>query len=191
MNDYELIFLLEEPSMKATLENLLPKILSPEINYKCIPHEGKQDLERSISKKLKAWTKPAKFIVLRDKDSDDCLIVKQKLLKLCQQGNKPDTLIRIACHELESWFLGDLAAVKKGLNITLPRSVNQNKEKYRDPDRISNAKQELKKIAPNYQPISGSRAIARHLNLDNNKSHSFNVFIQGLKKVLFEISINS
>jgi uncharacterized beta-barrel protein YwiB (DUF1934 family) len=81
--------------------------------------------------------------------------------------------------------------VKKGLNITLPRSVNQNKEKYRDPDRISNAKQELKKIAPNYQQISGSRAIAQHLNLKNNKSHSFNVFIQGLQKVLFETSTNS
>jgi hypothetical protein len=100
MSNFELVFLLEEPSMKETLENLLPKILSPEIKYKCIPHEGKQDLERSIPKKLKAWTKPAKFIVIRDKDSDDCLIVKQKLLKLCQQGNKPDTLIRIACHEL-------------------------------------------------------------------------------------------
>lgn len=57
MNNCELIFLLEEPSMKATLENLLPKIIPPEINYKCIAHEGKQDLEKSIPRKLKAWNK--------------------------------------------------------------------------------------------------------------------------------------
>ncbi len=29
MNDFELIFLLEEPSMKGTLEILLPKIIPP------------------------------------------------------------------------------------------------------------------------------------------------------------------
>lgn len=184
MNDFELIFLLEEPSMKETLEILLPKIIPPTIYYKCIAHEGKQNLEKSIPRKLKAWKKPAKFIIVRDKDSADCVKVKQQLFKLCQQGNRPNTLIRIACHELESWFLGDLAAVEKGLKIKLPRSVNQNKNKYRDLDRISNPKQELKKIAPNYQQISGSKAISEYLNIDNNKSHSFNMFIQGLQKLL-------
>jgi hypothetical protein len=69
------------------------RIIPSEITYKCIPHEGKQDLEKSIPRKLKAWHKPAKFIVIRDKDSADCLKAKQKLLKLCQQGDRPDTLL--------------------------------------------------------------------------------------------------
>jgi hypothetical protein len=185
MNDFELIFLLEEPSMKGTLEILLPKIIPSEINYKCIAHEGKQDLEKSIPRKLKAWNKSAKFIVIRDKDSADCVIVKQKLFKLCQQGNRPDTLIRIACHELESWFLGDLAAVEKGLNLRPGKlSRLQNNQKYRNPDNIAAAKQELKKISSTYQQISSSKEIANHLNIHNNKSHSFNVFIQGLQKLL-------
>jgi hypothetical protein len=185
MNDDELIFLLEERSMKETLENLLPKVIPPEINYQCIAHEGKQDLEKSIPRKLKVWNKPAKFIIIRDKDSEDCLKVKQKLLELCQQGNRSDTLIRIACHELESWFLGDLVAVEKGLKLRQGKlSKLQSNQKYRDPDQLSNPKQELQRIAPVYQPISGSRAISQHLNLKNNKSHSFNIFIQGLKRII-------
>ena len=43
----ELVFLLEEPSMKVLLDDLLPRFY-PTLSFRCIPHEGKQDLERSI-----------------------------------------------------------------------------------------------------------------------------------------------
>jgi hypothetical protein len=59
-NSYDLVFLLEEPSMKALLDVLLPRIIPENITFKCIPHEGKQDLEKSIPKKLKAWNTEAK-----------------------------------------------------------------------------------------------------------------------------------
>ena len=109
------------------------------------------------------------------------------MLELCQQANRPDTLIRIVCHELESWFLGDLAAVEQGLNIRPGKlSKLQNNKKYRNPDNIAAAKQESKKITSTYQQISSSKEIAKHLNINNNKSHSFNVFIQGLKRLLSE-----
>jgi hypothetical protein len=187
----ELIFLLEERSMEETLKALLPRIIPSDVTYKCIPHEGKQDLEKSIPRKLKAWHKSAEFIVIRDKDSADCLKAKQKLLELCQQGDRPDTLIRIACHELESWFLGDLAAVEKGLQIkTGTLSKLQKKQKFRTPDDIAAAKQELKRIASSYQPISGSKAIAQHLNLTNNTSKSFQVFLEGVNKIITEIKSN-
>jgi Domain of unknown function (DUF4276) len=188
---YELVFLLEEDSMKETLEIILPKIVPQEIIYKCIAHEGKSDLEASIPRKLKGWSRPAKFIIVRDKDSADCYQIKQQLVEVSKQCNRPDTLIRIACHELESWFLGDLQAVEQGLKLKQGKvSRLQNKEKYRNPDTIACPKQELRKIDSSYQPISGSRAIANYLNIENNKSYSFNVFIQGMKKLLNEISIN-
>ncbi len=191
MNNFELVFLLEERSMEETLKALLPRVIPSDVTYKCIPHEGKQDLEKSIPRKLKAWHKSAKFIVIRDKDSADCLEVKQRLLELCQQGNRADTLIRIVCHELESWFLGDLAAVEKGLQIqTGTLSKLQNKQKFRTPDNIAAAKQELKKIVSSYQPISGSRAIAQHLNLDSNTSKSFQIFLEGVNKIITEIKTN-
>ena len=54
---------------------------------------------------------------------------------MCQQANRPDTLIRIACHELEAWYLGDLAAVEQGLELKKLGKL-QNQRKYRNPDNI-------------------------------------------------------
>lgn len=48
-----IVFLLEEPSMKVALEGLLPRILPGE-NFRLIAHEGKQDLAKSIPRKLRA-----------------------------------------------------------------------------------------------------------------------------------------
>ncbi|MDJ1173746.1 hypothetical protein [Roseofilum capinflatum] len=57
---YDLIFLLEEPSMKDVLELILPQIFEPSKTYKCIPHQGKQDLAKSIPIKIKALFPSAK-----------------------------------------------------------------------------------------------------------------------------------
>ena len=43
-----MVFLLEEQSMKELLDGLLPRLF-PGLNFLCVPHEGKKDLERSIS----------------------------------------------------------------------------------------------------------------------------------------------
>jgi hypothetical protein len=48
----ELVFLLEEPSMAEVLKVLIPKILSDDIGFKLIVHDGKQDLEKSIPIRL-------------------------------------------------------------------------------------------------------------------------------------------
>jgi hypothetical protein len=47
------IFLLEEYSMKVLLDGLLPRLF-PDLQFLCVAHEGKQDLERSIPRKLRA-----------------------------------------------------------------------------------------------------------------------------------------
>ena len=41
------VFLLEEYSMKALLDALLPRLF-PDLRFLCVPHEGKGDLEKSI-----------------------------------------------------------------------------------------------------------------------------------------------
>ncbi len=35
-----------------------------------------------------------------------------------------------------------------------------------------------------YQKVAGSRAISPHLDLKHNKSHSFNVLIQGIMRLI-------
>ena len=102
----------------------------------------------------------------------------------CRTAGKPDTLVRVACRELESWYFGDLAAVERGLRI--PDLVRlQNRRKYRVPDQIHAPSKELVNVTRNeYGKVAGSRAIGPHLSLTENRSHSFRVFITGLRNLV-------
>lgn len=179
----KLVFLLEERSMAAALEGILPRLI-PEVEFLCIPHEGKQDLEKSIPRKLRGWREPGvQFIVVRDQDSGDCHHIKNKLTELCLQGGHKETLVRIACRELESWFLGDWHAIEKCFGHK--GLINKkNKKNYRNPDVVGHPFQEMKKLIPSYQKISGARCIGKHLDLINIKSHSFTVFIRGILELI-------
>jgi hypothetical protein len=178
-----LVFLLEEPSAKEMLEGLLPRLV-PEISYRCIVFEGKQDLEKNIIKKIRGYRIPnTQFIVLRDQDSGDCYTIKQKLQQLCQKANQPNALVRIACRELESWYLADLKAVEQGLNIA-GLAKQQNNKKYRSPDYLQSPSQELKILTQaKYQKVLGSRSIGPFLELNNKRSNSFRVFIESIQKI--------
>jgi hypothetical protein len=180
-----LVFFLEEPSARELLKGLLPRLVPSQIVPYYIVFEGKQDLDKQMIRKMQYWNKPnSKFIVLRDQDSADCMKVKEGLLAKCKTaGKEQDAMVRIACHEIESWYLGDLAAVEAGLSISGIKS-QQLKAKYRNPDYLNNASQELIHLTKHkYQKISGSRSIARYLSLDQNLSKSFQVFISAVSRV--------
>ena len=131
----KIVFLLEESSMKFLLEGLLPRIF-PGIMFQCIAHEGKDDLEKSIPRKLRAWREPGvRFVVLRDKDQNDCVSLKQRLLAICEEAGRPDTLVRIACYELESWYLGDPDALAQAFGNEQLRRIGQ-RARFRDPDSV-------------------------------------------------------
>jgi hypothetical protein len=179
----KLIFLLEELSAKEALDIILPKILPKGVEFLCIPHNGKSDLRISIPRKLQSWTEPnVKFVIVLDNDLNDCKKLKTELKETARSCNKEDTLVRIICPELESWFLGDLAAVERAFGVDL--SKKKNKAIYRNPDNIQNAKQELRKLIPQYQQISGAKRIAFEMSLGENKSRSFRVFVEGVGKVV-------
>ncbi len=180
-----LVCFLEEPSAKEMLRGVLPRLLPDDIVCTYIVFDGKQDLEKQFVRKLRGWLKPDSFfIILRDQDSSDCVITKQKLVALCDEAGKADSsLIRIACHELESFYFGDLSAVEMGLELTgiLKKSK---KSMYRNPDAIINPCDELEKLTDGkYQHIGGSRSISPYLSLNNNNSHSFNILLSGIIKL--------
>ncbi len=181
-----LIFLLEEPSAEEMLKGILPRILPENVHPEYKVFEGKQDLEKRLPIILRAWMVPdCSFIIIRDQDSGDCLVVKQRLFNLLQKTGKGDVpmLIRIACRELESFYLGDLAAVEKGVGVRGLAGM-QNKKKFREPDRLGSPSGELKRLTAGlYEKVSGSRAIAPHLNLERNKSHSFKALVEGIRKI--------
>lgn len=177
--DMTLVFLLEEKSMKVFLDTLLPKILPENVAFFTIPHEGKSDLRKSIPIKLRAWNIPdSKFVIVQDQDSNDCKKLKQELIDLCSSNSK-EVLIRIACHELEAWYWGDLKAVELAYQKDLSKIGK--KKAYRIPDDIVSPKRELQKLLPEHQQIAGAKKIAQYIDIERNISTSFHVFVDGVK----------
>jgi hypothetical protein len=176
-----IVFCLEEPSAREMLKGLSPRIFHDKIAVRYIVFEGKQDMEKQIVKRLRNWKTPdTQFIVIRDQDAARCKDVKQRLKQLCAAANRPGAVVRIACHELESWYLGDLSAVEVGLKIKNLKKYER-KAKYKNPDGMINPSRELQLLTKNkYQKVSGSRNIGPHLSISGNNSHSFHVLIKSL-----------
>lgn len=177
-----IVFLVEELSMKEFLDILLPRILPSDVSFLTVPHEGKSDLKKSVPIKLSSWNVPdTKFMIIQDQDSNDCIALKNEYVLLSQRYDK-EVVVRIACHELEAWYFGDLQAVSKAYRKDLTRLST--KRKYRNPDEMVNPKNELKRLVPELEQVSGARMIAPHFDIGNNTSKSFNVFLSGIAKLV-------
>ena len=100
----------------------------------------------------------AYFIVIRDQDSDDCRAIKARLKQFCVDAGHPTTIVRIACCELESFYLADLAAVEQGLGIT-GLAKRQTHQKFRTPDRLGSPSQKLKVLTKGYYQKGSSRTL--------------------------------
>ena len=90
-----LVFFLEEPSARDFLEAILPRVLPAHITAHFLVFEGKQDLEKQLVMRMKRWLRPkSRFIVMRDQDSGDCQVIKQRLLDLCTQAGQPQAVVQ-------------------------------------------------------------------------------------------------
>lgn len=183
-------FLVEEQSMAFFLEELLPEILPADLklNVNCFirPHNGKSDLQKSIPKKVQAYKSfpnEVKLVVIQDQDSNDCKKLKQIIRDLIELNNTLlPFMIRIACTELENWYLGDLEAVE-AVYPESKASKHLNKAKYRNPDNLGGT-EEMEKLVPNFSKTFTARNIVAFLDLPKNRSHSFQQLLSGLQKFL-------
>jgi hypothetical protein len=176
------VFLLEERSMKVLLEGLLPRLM-PNLPFLCVAHEGKQDLEKSIPRKLLAWGEPGvAFVVVRDNDGRDCMQVKRHIASLCEDAGRADTLVRLACQELEAWYFGEPDALAKAYGRPALGDIS-GKAKYRDPDVIQKPSAELEALVPEFQKVSGARRMGAVLSESGNRSRSFQVFLEGVRRL--------
>ncbi len=182
-----LVCLLEERSAEEMLAGIFKRLLPEHVIPRIIPFDGKQDLEKQLERKIRNWQQPnSVFLIMRDQDAGDCISIKNGLLEKVENAEKKDcSLIRIACRELESFYLGDMQAIETGLELH-GLAKQKNKAKYRNPDALGNPSEELKKLTRStYQKVAGSRAIAPHLDLDGgNHSHSFNALVSGIKQLI-------
>lgn len=182
----ELVFLVEGEAERNLLNALMPRLLPEGISHRVIPFQGKQDMERRMNLRIRAYQNAlARFIVLRDQDSHaDCKALKAGLLARCQGTHREaHCMVRIACTELEAFYLADLAAVVEALNIPeLPR--HQEKRKFRNPDQLGSPSHELQTLTNHrYEKRAGSRAIGQILSLDNARSPSFRNLVAGVRRL--------
>lgn len=197
-------FLLEEPSVEAFLEGLLPRVLPVEVTWQFIVFQGKQNLLAKLPERLKGyrhWLPPDwRLVVLVDEDRQDCRALKQRLeqvatdtgllTKTAAGPGKPFTVVnRIAIEELEAWFFGDVPALAgefPGVALNLASMA-----KYRDPDAILGGTWEtLERVlqAAGYYPaglskIDAARRLGLVLSPTENRSASFWAFLAALRTV--------
>lgn len=201
--------LIEEPSAEAALENLAPRLLGEGTTFRFHVFQGKSDLLAKLPARLRgyrAWL-PAdwRIVVLVDADSADCRVLKARLDDAAQAaglitpatvrpGQRVQVLNRIAIEELEAWFFGDVAALRQ----VCPRisSNLHHQARYRDPDAIPGGTWEtlerllvrLGYLKGGLPKISFARDVSQHMDPDQNRSHSFQVFVSGINRLLGEMT---
>ena len=157
----KLVFLVEEPSMADLLDGLLPRLF-PALRFQCVPHDGKQDLEKSIPRKLRAWREPGvRFVVARDQDSADCRQVKARLADLCRNAGRADVLVRVVCRELEAWYIGDPEALVRAFPEARRRRRmlrELSRARYRNPDTVGRPSDRLRDRSLNSRNAWGQGA---------------------------------
>ena len=193
-------FLVEEPSAEAALNNLAPLILGPEITFQVHPYSGKQDLLAKLPRRLagyRAWLPEGwRIVILLDADEEDCRQLKARMEAIAHAaglttrsatgGAQFQVLNRLAVQELEAWFFGDADALRAAYPRLSP-SLGE-RSRYRTPDAIVGGtwealERELQRVG--YAPgglakVATARAVSAHMRPERNRSHSFQVFQQGL-----------
>lgn len=200
--------LTEEPSMERALSILLPKILGPGHVWKIRSLRGKSQLLGGLQNLLAGyayWARAGgtKVVVLVDRDDDDCLRLKKfmedaaKNVGLSTHGNGGEgeevtVLNRIVVEELESWFLGDADALRTAYP-RLPAGL-EHQRKFRDPEAVPGGAWEgLQDLLQRHGYFSAglvkqvvAAEIARHMNVETNRSQSFQAFRDGLRRLVGE-----
>lgn len=197
--------LVEEPSAEAALHIIIPRIVGPDVSFTIHPFQGKPDLLRKLPERLQGYSHwlPVdwRIVVLMDVDDADCHQQKAQLETIAQAAGLStratsaadasfQVLNRLAIEELEAWFFGDAAAIRAaypGVSASLAQQ-----QRYRNPDAIRGGTWEaLERVLQRagHHPgglnkVEAARAIAHHLEPERNRSHSFQIFCQGLKDLL-------
>lgn len=201
----QLEILVEEQSAEEALRHLLPKVLQGRGRAKLINFGSKQKLLKALPSRLVAYRhriesgEHLRIVVLVDRDNDDCEELKSSLEQMARDARLPTktcpnakgrflVLNRVVVEELESWFIGDPAALRKAFT-SLPK-IKQTTGIFRNPDNGGSWEalhRFLKRhgiYKSSFPKIDAARRIAPHLDITANRSMSFQVFVDGLHAAL-------
>jgi len=197
--------LVEELSAEQALRVLLPRIIA-DVEFDVRVFQGKPDLLRKLPDRLKGYAPwigsvDTCLVVLVDRDDDDCLSLKAQLEQMAaaaglstissaSPARRVDVANRIVVEEFEAWFFGDVPALCAAYP-RVPSSLG-NRAKYRDPDGIRGGTWEaLECVLQAYgyhkgglAKVTAATEIAQHMDVDTNRSRSFQVFRDGLRRLV-------
>ena len=134
----------------------------------------------------------AAVIVVVDLDKRDCMAFKQELLHVLNACNpSPRTLFRFAIEESEAWLLGDRDAVKAAypnaknavLDNYVQDSICGTWEVLADAVHAGGAARLRKSGRPGSAKCDWAQNIAPHMDVGENRSKSFQVFRDGVRKL--------
>lgn len=168
-------------------------------NLHTVPNPRKRLLLNHLPRLLRGYGRSLQLghhcvLVVVDLDSQDCARFKQELLGVLQTCNpRPTTLFRIAIEEGEAWLLGDRDAVKAAypnakdavLNGYTQDSICGTWEVLADAVHPGGSAP-LKSAG---YPTAGrakcdwARSIAPRLDVNRNRSRSFQVFRDGVRRL--------
>lgn len=197
--------LVEEQSAEEALRHLMPRVLKNRARARVINLGSKYKLLKVLPKRLTAYGQriasgeSLRVVVLVDRDDDDCEQLKAELERMAAAAGLPTksspaadgrfmVLNRIVIEELESWFIGDASALRKAFT-SLPK-VEQNRGIFRNPDNGGSWEalhRFLKRhgiYKSSFPKIDAARRIAPHLDIQQNRSRSFQVFVAGMEALL-------
>ena len=205
--------LAEDASGGKALEIVMQKILGAEHSWKIHPYRGLGRIPRDLQgvtdprKRLlldrlpqilrgygRSLDDASSVLVVVDLDDKDCMAFKRDLLDVLNACYpRPRTLFRIAIEESEAWLLGDRPAVKAAypdakdlvLDSYVQDSICGTWEVLADAVHSGGAAP-LKKAG--YPELGTAKyewaeRIARHMDIDRNRSKSFQVFRDGVRNL--------
>ncbi|MEI6445417.1 MAG: DUF4276 family protein [Nostocales cyanobacterium ELA583] len=189
-------FLVEESSTEIALKFIVPKIIGNIHTFEIHNFGNKNNLLKKLPERMKAYANfipdDWRIVILIDEDRANCLELKNKLCDASSIVTKKKgniVLYRIVVEELESWFIGDVAAIRAEYE-KIPASLPQ-QAKFRDPDAIKGGTwEELDKILKKYgyetglQKMNFAQKVSPHMDVENNQSRSFQVFRDELRKII-------
>ncbi|MFC4857475.1 DUF4276 family protein [Actinophytocola glycyrrhizae] len=197
--------LVEEPSAKSALEILLPRIV-PDTVCEVREFSGKTALMKALPIRFAGYAarmkwEPLKVAVLVDRDDDDCVVLKKQLEDYAANarlttpatgGDSFQVLNRIVIEELEAWWLGDAEALNRAYP-KVPVSLAK-QARYRDPDAVKGGTWEALETVLNkhgyhrsgLRKMQAASEIAQYMNVESNRSKSFQVFRDGVRRLVKE-----
>lgn len=190
-------FLVEEPSMEAFLNVLLPRFLPEGTTFGIRPFQGKRDMLAKLPCRLKAYAKwlpqDWRIMVLIDCDSDSCLELKQQLEDFAveaglrtrsKSGASSWQLVnRIVIQELEAWFIADwpsLRAAYPALPAKAPKACCLPESISRTWETLEFTLKRRGYFAGGLRKIELARAVASFFDFENSSSESYAHFRDAL-----------